>query len=170
MFCRKLWKLGICVSYLIVLMGLIGCTTITPVNTNITVTKSITPVSTIYTSSTSTQIASTMFPPVTACDVPPPAPVPWLNVTTYTEQTYQIEAKVGEEFAIGMYATVLPTQFDKSYDPNYVNLIADQVVYYQPSTTEGTEWLLFIATKEGNTNMVLSYPLEFSKIFKISIN
>jgi hypothetical protein len=74
--------------------------------------------------------------------VPDPAPVPWSDITTYTEETYEINAKVGEEFAIGMYATVLPQRFMKSFDQNYISLIDDQVVEYQSSTSEGTEWFL----------------------------
>ena len=59
------------------------------------------------TSTSLTTDAGTIFPPVTVRDVPVPAPVPWHNITTYTEQTYQIEARDGEEFAIGMFATIV---------------------------------------------------------------
>lgn len=110
------------------------------------------------------------FATVTAMGVPDPAPVPWSDITTYTEETYEINAKVGEEFAIGMYATVLPQRFMKSFDQNYISLIDDQVVEYQSSTSEGTEWFLFKATKKGNTEIIFQYPLEFTKIFKISTN
>jgi hypothetical protein len=110
------------------------------------------------------------FPTVTAMGVPDPAPVPWSDITTYTEETYEINTKVEEEFAIGMYATMLPQQFMKSYDQNYISLKDDQVVEYQSSTTEGTEWFLFKATKKGNTEIIFQYPLEFTKIFKISTN
>jgi hypothetical protein len=111
------------------------------------------------------------FPPVTAIDVPEPAPIPWPNITAYTEETYKIDAKVDEEFAIGMFATT-SQQFLKSYDQNYVNLISDQMVQYQPSTLNmyGTEWFLFKAIKKGNTEIVFQYPLEFTKIFKVTIN
>jgi len=129
--------------------------------------------STFNTTSTSTQTTFTglTFPTETVIeDVPPPAPVPWSNVATYTETTYQINVKVGEEFAIGMYATILPGQFTKSYDQNYISLIDDQVVDYLPVTTEGTEWFLFEATKERTTDVLFQYPLEFSKVFRIVIN
>ena len=133
----------------------------------------ITTSSAVYTTPTSpqTSFAGPTFPTETAIeDVPPPAPVPWPNVATYTETTYQINARVGEEFAIGMYATILPMQFTKSYDQNYISLIDDQVVDYLPVTTEGTEWFLFEATREGTTDILFQYPLEFSKVFRIIIN
>jgi hypothetical protein len=111
-----------------------------------------------------------MFPPVTAWDVPAPAPVPWPNITIYTEQTYKISTKVGKEFAIGLYATMLPQQFMNSYDQNYLSLINDQVVEYQSSTIDGTEWFLFKAIKKGNIEISFGYPIEYRKIFKITIN
>jgi hypothetical protein len=115
-------------------------------------------------------IVGTIFPPVTVRDVPAPAPVPWHNITTYTEQTYQIEAKDGEEFAIGMFATMSIT-FGESNDQNLIDKLDDKMVEYQPSTLNkyGTEWFLFKAINKGDTEIVFHYPLEYTKIFKISI-
>ena len=116
-------------------------------------------------------IFDTMFPPVTVRDVPAPAPVPWHNITTYTEQTYQIEAKAGEEFAIGMFAT-MEFNFGESNDQNLIDKLDDKMVEYQPSTFNeyGTEWFLFKAINKGDTEIVFHYPLEYTKIFKISIH
>ena len=116
-------------------------------------------------------IVGTMFPPVTVRDVPAPAPVPWHNITTYTEQTYQIEAKAGEEFAIGMFATI-EFNFGESNDQNLIDKLDDKMVEYQPSTFNeyGTEWFLFKAINKGDTEIVFHYPLEYTKIFKISIH
>jgi len=115
-------------------------------------------------------IVGTIFPPLTVRDVPAPAPVPWHNITTYTEQTYQIEAKDGEEFAIGMFAT-MSINFEESNDQNFIDQVDDKMVEYQPSTLKkyGTEWFLFKAINKGDTEIVFHYPLEYTKIFKISI-
>ena len=115
-------------------------------------------------------IVGTIFPPVTVRDVPSPATVPWHNMTTYTEQTYQIEAKAGEEFAIGMFAT-MSINFEESNDQNFIDKVDDKMVEYQPSTPNkyGTEWFLFKAINKGDTEIVFHYPLEYTKIFKISI-
>jgi len=123
------------------------------------------------TSTSLTTDAGTIFPPVTVRDVPVPAPVPWHNITTYTEQTYQIEAKDGEEFAIGMFATMSIT-FGESNDQNFIDKVDDKMVEYQPSTLSkyGTEWFLFKAINKGDTEIVFHYPLEYTKIFKISIH
>jgi hypothetical protein len=45
-------------------------------------------------------------PPVKTADVPAPAPLNLSNVATYTEQTYQIDVLVGQEFAIGMFELI----------------------------------------------------------------
>ena len=177
----------ISVIFILLMIAICGCqyqrkTSTTSTNTDITSISTVTTASTptiittssaFNTTSTSTQTSFTAptFPTATVItDVPPPAPVPWSNVATYTETTYQINARVGEEFAIGMYATILPGQFTKSYDQNYISLIDDQVVDYLPVTTEGTEWFLFEATREGTTDILFQYPLEFSKVFRIVIN
>ena len=122
------------------------------------------------TSTSLTTDAGTIFPPVTVRDVPVPAPVPWHNITTYTEQTYQIEARDGEEFAIGMFAT-MSINFEESNDQNFIDKVDDKMVEYQPSTLNnyGTEWFLFKAINKGDTEIVFHYPLEYTKIFKISI-
>ena len=116
-------------------------------------------------------IVGTIFPPATVRDVPDPAPVPWHNITTYTEQTYQIEARDGEEFAIGMFAT-MSINFEESNDQNFIDKVDDKMVEYQPSTLSkyGTEWFLFKAINKGDTEIVFHYPLEYTKIFKISIH
>ena len=115
--------------------------------------------------------APDMFPPFTTRNVPPPAPVPWSTIPTYTEQTYEIHAKVGEEFAIGMFAT-MQINFGESNDQRFINEEDDQMVPYQPSTLNmyGTEWFMFKATKKGVTEIYFNYPLEYAKVFKISIN
>jgi len=115
--------------------------------------------------------APDMFPPFTTRNVPLPAPVPWFNIPTYTEQTYEIHAKVGEEFAIGMFAT-MQINFGESNDQRFINEEDDQMVPYQPSTLNmyGTEWFMFKATKKGVTEIYFNYPLEYTKVFKISIN
>jgi hypothetical protein len=97
--------------------------------------------------------------------------VPWSTIPTYTEQTYEIHAKVGEEFAIGMFAT-MQINFGESNDQSFVNEEDDQMVPYQPGTLNmyGTEWFMFKAIKKGVTEMYFNYPLEYTKVFKISIN
>ena len=112
-----------------------------------------------------------MFPPFTTRNVPLPAPVPWSNIPTYTEQTYEIHAKVDEEFAIGMFAT-MQINFGESNDQSFVNEEDDQMVPYQPGTLNmyGTEWFMFKATKKGVTEIYFNYPIEYTKVFKISIN
>ena len=112
-----------------------------------------------------------LFPPFTTRNVPLPAHVPWSNIPTYTEQTYEIHAKVGEEFAIGMFAT-MQINFGESNDQSFINEEDDQMVPYQPSTLNmyGTEWFMFKAIKKGVTEMYFNYPLEYTKVFKISIN
>ena len=123
------------------------------------------------TSTSLTTDVGTIFPPVTVRDVPVPAPMPWHNITTYTEQTYQIEARDGEEFAIGMFAT-MSINFEESNDQNFIDKVDDKMVEYQPSTLSkyGTEWFLFKAINKGDTEIVFHYPLEYTKIFKISIH
>jgi hypothetical protein len=161
---KKFLLFGSCVFVLTVLT-ITGCTprTLRTTSTSLIVTTSVALVTTSDTANTSTQIS---FVEV----VPPPAPVPWPDIANYIATTSQINVKAGEEFAIGMYASVLPTQFTKSFDQNYVGLIDDQVVDYLPVTSEGTEWFLFKAIKEGTTEIVFQYPLEYTKIFKIIIN
>jgi hypothetical protein len=112
-----------------------------------------------------------LFPPFTTRNVPLPAPVPWSNIPTYTEQTYEIHAKVGEEFAIGMFAT-MQINFGESNDQSFINEEDDQMVPYKSGTINmyGTEWFMFKAIKKGVTEIYFNYPLEYTKVFKISIN
>jgi len=111
------------------------------------------------------------FPPVTVRDVPSPAPVPWPDIKTYTEQTYEIESKVGEEFAIGMFATT-PAEFGEFHDIGFIERLGNEMVEYQPGALNeyGTEWFLFKAIKAGSTEIVFQYPLEYTKIFKVNIH
>jgi hypothetical protein len=151
-------------------MVLAGCgTTVSSTNTAAATTSSgstMTPVSTLAaTTDTVTPSPQTSF----FEDVPPPAPVPWPDIANYIATTNQINVTVGEEFAIGMYASGLPAQFTKSFDQNYLALVDDQVVDYLPVTTEGTEWFLFKAINPGTTEIVFQYPLEYMKTFKITI-
>jgi len=119
----------------------------------------------------SSTTAPYLFPPFTTRNVPLPAPVPWSNIPTYTEQTYEIHAKVGEEFAIGMFAT-MQINFGESNDQSFINEEDDQMVPYPSGTLNmyGTEWFMFKAIKKGVTEMYFNYPLEYTKVFKISIN
>lgn len=112
-----------------------------------------------------------LFPPFTTRNVQLPAPVPWSNIPTYTEQTYEIHAKVGEEFAIGMFAT-MQINFGESNDQSFINEEDDQMVPYKSGTINmyGTEWFMFKAIKKGVTEIYFNYPLEYTKVFKISIN
>ncbi|MFY9812611.1 MAG: hypothetical protein WCC72_06790 [Dehalococcoidales bacterium] len=112
-----------------------------------------------------------LFPPFTTRNVQLPAPVPWSNIPTYTEQTYEIHAKVGEEFAIGMFAT-MQINFGESNDQSFINEEDDQMVPYKSGTINmyGTEWFMFKAIKKGVTEISFNYPLEYTKVFKISIN
>ena len=152
-----------------IIAGLPGCVkTVSITNTAATTSSgsTITQASILpSTADTITTLPQTSFVEV----VPPPAPVPWPDVANYIAKTNQINVKVGEEFAIGMYASILPAQFTKSFDQNYIGLIDDQVVDYLPVTTEGTEWFLFKAIKPGTTEIVFQYPLEYTKTFKITI-
>ena len=156
-------------SSILFLMVLAGCGTVISITNTAATTSSgstMTPASPLITTS-GTANTSTQTSFVEA--VPPPAPVPWPDIANYIATTNQINIKVGEEFAIGMYASVLPTQFTKSFDQNYVALIDDQVVDYLPVTSEGTEWFLFKAIQDGTTEIVFQYPLEYMKTFKIII-
>ena len=118
----------------------------------------------------SPSLGSTSYPTATVRDVPAPAPVPWLNISTYTEQTYHIEATTGMKFAIGMFATI-EFHFSESNDHNFITLMDDQMVKYQDSSLNkyGTEWFLFEPIKAGNTEIIFQYPLEYTKLFTISI-
>lgn len=111
-----------------------------------------------------------MFPPTTVRDVPTPASIPWRDVTAYTEGTYEINVNVDEEFAIGMFAT-MDFSFAESHDQNQVGLLDHQMVEYHASALNkyGTDWFLFKATKAGTTELVFQYPLEYTKLFKITI-
>ena len=121
-------------------------------------------------SSIQTDSYFSQFQPTTVRDVPSPAPVPWSDVVTYTEQTYHIEAKVGEEFAIGMFASS-DFHFMESHDSTFISKLDDHMVEYQPSTLNnyGTDWFLFKTLKTGDTELVFQYPLEYTKLFDISI-
>jgi hypothetical protein len=111
-----------------------------------------------------------MFPPTLVRDVPTPAPAPWPRVTTYTEQTYDIEVNAGEEFAIGMFAT-MDFDFMESHDQNILDLVDNRMIEYRPTTLNkyGTDWFLYKAINKGKTGIVFQYPLEYTKLFFITI-
>lgn len=119
-----------------------------------------------------TQIDGPTFPNTKVRDVPSPAPIPWKDVEAYTEQTYEIEVNLGDEFAIAMYATIPPSTFWEHYDQEFIELVEKQMVYYVPGddTQDATEWFLFKAVKAGATEMVFQYPLEYTKLFRITIS
>lgn len=121
--------------------------------------------------STPASTLAPVFPPSTVRDVPSPAPVPWPDVKTYTEQTYEINISTGKEFAIGMFAT-MDFNFIESHDPGIINLMDDKMVEYHPGALNkfGTDWFLYKTTKAGSTEIIFQYPLEYTKIFKISIH
>ena len=102
--------------------------------------------------------------------IPAPAPAPWSDVTTYTEQADQIKVHLGDEFAIGMFATS-SSNFTESNDNTVINLLANQMVKYQISGVNiyGTQWFLFSAIKTGETNITFNYPGGYSKSFGITI-
>lgn len=129
------------------------------------------------------------FPPQTTRNVIAPAPVPWPNVRTFTEQTYIIKVNVNEQFAIGMEATD-NLKFTESNNGEYISKIDENMVAYSPNgttwteplpsgvtdippntlTAYGTDWFLFKAIKSGTTEIVFQYPLEYTKLFKIIIH
>ncbi len=103
-----------------------------------------------------------MFPEFTARAVPSPAPSPWSDVATYTEETYRIEAKRGIEFAIAMHAENVVIPFVESHDPQFLSL-ADNC------TLGTTQWFLFRSLRSGKTEIHFAYPLEYRKVFSISV-
>lgn len=125
-------------------------------------------------SSASSQPQAPSFPTFKTRDVPPPALAPWAGVTTYTEQTYQINAEVGQNFAIGKFLTngvnALATR--ESHDPKYIEFVDDETIPYDNATLNhyGTKWFLFKAIKAGKTEINFNAPLEYFKVFSISIN
>ncbi len=108
---------------------------------------------------------------VTTRDVPDPAPVPWENVPVYTEQTYEIEVMAGEEFAIGMLASLPPVTFTERYERDFLELVETSMVHYVPGDdyAKATDWYLFKAVKAGITELSFQYPMAYLKIFKIII-
>ncbi len=115
--------------------------------------------------------AGPAFPTTTVRDIPAPAPCPWPGVAVYTEQTYEIDVKAGDQFAIGMFAS-LDYGFNESHDGRFLAEVApDRMVKYQPTELNryGTDWFLFKATKPGATDIIFRYPLEYTKDFKIVI-
>ncbi len=107
-----------------------------------------------------------MFPPITARSVPSPGPSPWSGVATYAEDTYRIEVKTGSEFAIAMLGTVPDIRFSASYDDRFVSLADNRTA----GASRTTEWFLFKAIRSGKTEIYFSYPIEYRKVFSITIN
>ena len=103
-----------------------------------------------------------IFPEFTARAVPSPAPSPWSGVATYTEETYRIEAKRGIEFAIAMHAENIVIPFVESHDPQFLSLADNR-------TLGTTQWFLFKSLRSGKTEIHFAYPLEYRKVFSISI-
>lgn len=130
----------------------------------------LTPATLNITASTNTLVPNITFPTMTTRNVPAPAPIPWSNVKAYTEQTYQITVKVGDEFAIGMFAT-MNTKFDESHDTKYLEEVSEDLVKYDPTVIDkyGTDWFLYKAINVGSTEIIYRYPFEYTKVFKISI-
>jgi len=112
-----------------------------------------------------------VFPPTLVRDVPDPTPVPWPGVVTYTEHTYEIKVNAGDEFAIGMFATI-QLNFMESHDPNILDLVDNRIVEYDPGALNkyGTDWFLYKAINKGKTEIVFQYPLEYTKLFSVTIN
>ncbi len=114
-----------------------------------------------------------VFPTHKTRNVPLPAPAPWMGAATYTEQTYKIDVKVGQKFAIGMHVTneYIAPSIIESHDINYMELIGSETVPYDAPVLNnyGTKWFLFKAIKAGKTEVNYSAPLEYFKVFSVSI-
>jgi hypothetical protein len=112
------------------------------------------------------------WPPLKTANAPAPAPLNLPNVATYTEQTYQIDVLVGQEFAIGMFELIPGVLADDSYDSNYLESLGYATVPYDTPTLNhyGTQWFRYIALRNGKTEILFSEPLEYHKVFSISIN
>ena len=110
--------------------------------------------------------------------VPSPAPVPWQGITAYDEKTYRIEAKAGQDFAIGILISVPQLLGKLSYDEqSFLTLVERQVVacVTEPPSGDygqcyGTEWFLFKAIRAGKVNLRFDYPIGYVKLYEISIS
>jgi len=112
------------------------------------------------------------FPTWTTANVPEPAPVPWDGVKAYSERTYEIEVSVGDEFAIGIFETgSYANLITKSYNYELISLVDTEEVLYQPTAVNhyGTVWFLFKATSAGKASIIFTAPLEYIKLFVVSI-
>jgi hypothetical protein len=111
------------------------------------------------------------WPPVKTRDVPAPAPLNLPNVATYTEQTYQIDVAVGQEFAIGMFEGMAGDLANDSHDSEYIELLGYTTVLYDPPSLNhyGTQWFLYKALKGGKTEILFRAPIEYNKVFSINI-
>ena len=112
------------------------------------------------------------WPPVKTRDVPAPAPLNLPNVATYTEQTYQIDVVVGQEFAIGMFEGMAGNLAqDYSRDTKYTESLGYTTVAYESPTFNhyGTQWFLYKALKTGKTDIIFTAPLQYYKVFSINI-
>ena len=109
------------------------------------------------------------FPLMTTVDVPTSAPVPWPDVMTYTEQTYQINVNLGQEFAIGMFANGPFGFWPNNVNTTFIYLLADQMVQYPPEPNMyGTDWFLFAAIKTGETEINFNGG-SYTKSFMINV-
>jgi hypothetical protein len=108
------------------------------------------------------------WPPVKTRDVPAPAPLNMPNVATFTEQTYEIDVVVGQEFAIGIFEG---NASDYLRDPKYTESLGNTMILYDSPTPNhyGTQWFIYKALKAGTTEITFNAPLEYYKVFRINI-
>ena len=87
-------------------------------------------------------------------------------MAAYAEDTYRIEVKTGDEFAIAMFGSTLAgAHFTTSYDDRFISLADNRTA----DASTRTEWFLFKAIRPGKTEIHFSYPLEYRKVFSILI-
>ena len=152
-------------------------TTIITETTSATVTEIATSVATITITTTMPEVSTTEtrpWPPIASVRtrvVPEPASVPWKDVPAYTEETYEINGKVGDEFAIGLFATGDITFFS-SIDSDYLTTVDMQSVPYSPQelNKNHTDWYLLKAIKSGTVEIQFHYPLGYFKYYSIIID
>jgi hypothetical protein len=95
------------------------------------------------------------WPPVKTRDVPAPAPLNLPDVATFTEQTYEIDVVVGQEFAIGMFeSTGGGLARDYLRDTKYTESLGYTEILYDPPIPNhyGTQWFLCSYVKVDSTS------------------